>query len=193
MKKLLLLLTFLAPSVALLAQTEKGTFVVSGATNFNFSNSEQEFGVNNREVNQCNITAYSFMPSIGYFVIDNLSIGISCNISEKTEEYKNDNETKQSILSLMPSATYLFPINGPIKPFLQVGFGYSSLTQKHYNTINDSYEGYSFGLGGGFSYFINKSVSVDLGLQYTYSALDDNENAIHQNAIGGNVGFSFYF
>ena len=133
------------------------------------------------------------MPSFGYFIVNNLSIGISCNISEKTEEYKNDNETKQNIIMLMPSATFFIPIKGPIKPFLQAGFGYSSLTQKHYNTINDSYEGTTLGLGGGFSYFINKNVSIDLGVQYIYSALDDNKNAIRQNATGGNIGFSFYF
>lgn len=193
MKKLLLLLSILLPSIALIAQTEKGTFVVSGATNFNFSNSEQEFGVNNREVNQCNITAYSLMPSFGYFIIDNLSIGINGSITQRTEEYKNDTETKQTILALMPTVAYVVPIKGPIKPFAQVGFGYSSLTQRHYNTINDSYEGTAFGIGGGFSYFINKNVSLDLGIQYTYSSLDDDKKAIRQSSTGGNIGFSFYF
>lgn len=193
MKKLLIFLAFLAPSITLFAQTEKGTFVVSGATSFSFSNSEDEFGVNNREVNQRNTTAYSFMPSFGYFIIDNLSIGINGSINQSTEEYKNDNETKQTVLALIPTVAYVVPIKGAIKPFLQVGFGYSSLTQKHYNTINDSYEGTVFGIGGGFSYFINKNVSLDLGIQHTYSALDDNKNAIRRNATGGNVGFSFYF
>jgi len=193
MKKALLLLAFLAPSIALFAQTEKGTFVVSGATNLNFTSSNQKYLDDSYQVGESDISAYSFMPSMGYFVIDNLSIGINCSLSEKSEKYKGDPETKQSTLTLMPSAMYLLPINGPIKPFLQVGFGYSSITQKQYNTVNVSYEGNTFGLGGGFSYFINKSVSVDLGVQYTYISVDDDVKTIRQKAIGGNVGFSFYF
>ena len=59
-----------------------------------------------------------------------------------------------------------------------------------------SIAGTSFNGAAGLSYFINQSVTFDLGVQYSHNRLKDkmNKNEIQkQNIVAGTLGVSVFF
>ncbi|SDD29166.1 hypothetical protein [Williamwhitmania taraxaci] len=77
MKKLVLILIILMPSISIFGQTTKGNFVLSGATGLQFISSNVKTVYDGKTVSEYDVNSFSFSPSFGYFVIDNLAIGLS--------------------------------------------------------------------------------------------------------------------
>lgn len=166
-KTLSFVVMMLFVSLLTFSQTQKGRWIVSGNSTFQVSNTKPENGDGK--------TMVILSPSIGYFVIDGLAVGVDLNL------LTSDGSTAFSIL---PSASYYFDTKSQVKPFAQMGLGYSSLS-----TNNNTYGGLAVGAGAGVLYQLNDNVGVNLGLQYLRS---DYDSAI-TNTIGGLMGFSIFF
>lgn len=188
------------------SQTEQGKFVVSGATNlqFLFSNSDpsstEGMGIPVKEEN------FGVNAGFGYFMIDNLVINITGSY-DYTYRKKNDYQgypNEQSIentLSIIPSLTYFIPVEGNLRPTISFGVGYVDLKEKSNQSsapenIVYHYGGTSVNAGAGLSYFLIKSVSLDLGFQYSHNNLTDKTDKRRsqlQKNYGVRAGLSFYF
>jgi outer membrane autotransporter protein len=103
--------------------------------------------------------------------------------------------------TIMPQVNYYLPVQGKLKPFVGIGVGYLWLEQKD-SRVNEnenkvySMSGTSLSGGAGLSYFINQSVSFDLGFQYYHNHLKDKMNPEQirkQNAVSGTLGVSVFF
>ena len=189
------------------AQTNKGNFVLSGNTNLNVLFSNTSVGTDSIETGKIKNNQFAFTAAAGYFLIDNLTAGISATYSYDYTTSKPGMYGESSVgtitqaFTIMPQVNYYLPVQGKLKPFVGIGVGYLWLEQKD-SRVNEnenkvySMSGTSLSGGAGLSYFINQSVSFDLGFQYYHNHLKDKMNPEQirkQNAVSGTLGVSVFF
>lgn len=196
------LLAALSVSISSFGQTTKGSFIVSGSTGLQFGSSNAKLTYDGQTQSENDITTFSFTPSVGYFIVDNLAIGLSCNIVSNKSEMKDVGSSSSTSLMLAPTAMYYFPIDGKLRPYAQLGVGYMTMKEEMNISLigGDSDEqtlnGLAVNFGGGVSYFVSKSFSIDLSLSYSKSTLtdaDDDKGKIKQGTFGSNIGISVFF
>lgn len=179
LKTIFISLLLLASTFAF-SQTEKGKWHLSGNSSIQVANSSATF-----PWYKYTNTTITINPSVGYFVANNFSLSLDLLFISKNEEstgYPNNNN-KEITFSIIPTASYFIPTSSIIKPFAQVGIGYS--TSKRYGRSS----GLVLGAGIGIATFVSEYLSVDIGAQYLRSDL----YGFTLNTFGGIVGFSVYF
>ena len=197
--KLGFLFAVLVASMSSYGQTSKGNYIVSGSTGLQFLSSNTKNVYDGQTQNELDTKTFSFNPSVGYFIIDNLAIGLSCNITSTKYEPNEDSYSKSASTLIAPTVMYYFPVDGKIRPFAQLGLGLQSVTNKvkgGYSEDKQTLDGLAVNVGGGVSYFVSKYVSIDLYLSYTKSNLkdtDDEKFKIKQGTFGSNIGISVFF
>lgn len=193
MKKILVLVISLVCMNLISAQTEKGKFVVSGATGLQFASMKTEHSSNMFSGIKVTTNTFSIMPSFGYYIIDNLAVGVLANYASTT--IKNDGfKDTSSSLALMPFGSYYFPVEGNFRPAVQFGAGLASTA--YGSNDENKFSGFVVNFGGGASYFLNDKIAVDFGLSYTSGTLKNKENSdyeIDQNNLAGSIGLSLFF
>ncbi|WP_260395486.1 outer membrane beta-barrel protein [Elizabethkingia anophelis] len=122
MKKKLLVSACALLAMSICAQTKKGNWVVSGSTTFGFDNTSTKFKKGNVSISGPKINKFTITPSAGYFVMDNLSVGVdleftSTTTKEDNSEYKDTNNA----FVILPTATYYFTDNKVVKPYIGAG------------------------------------------------------------------------
>jgi len=192
MKRLLSLLLLIVFSSTIYAQTEKNKVMVSGGTGLQFLSSKlkpMEDGVTQYELTTNSI---SILPSIGYFIIDNLSVGLAANITSTSTKYDDYDPDVLTSIFIIPTAVYFVPMDGEIRPLGQFGVGLASISEKE----GDSAMGFALNIGGGVAYFIKENISVNGGLSYTMARLNDSDNEnvkVKQGNFGANLSLSLFF
>lgn len=182
------------------AQTEKGNWIVSGATSLGFNSNKITNKSGDVSVDGQKTTTFNVKPAIGYFVIDNLSVGIDLGYEvKKYDEYLGfEQKTKvtASTFSVLPSATYYFKTDSKAFPYVGAGAGYALNNSK--TTITAPYKTnfFQWKAKAGLAYFITPSIAVDLGLSYDQLSTTFNETQmISENKVifknfGANIGIN---
>ncbi len=213
-KRIFLYIFFISVFNIGFAQTEKGRMILTANTDIKllFGRSQPEHTHNDFD-DVIKSRDYSFKTGAGYFIADNLSVGISASYNYNYTRqqiflgtYPGDKggiyrETLATSLGIIPSATYFFPVNGNLKPNLSVGAGYlitkgQEVSDNSSQNINKQYTGLSLNGSAGIAYFINRSVSFDLNLQYSRNRLNSknaDDHNLRQNLFGALAGISVYF
>ncbi|NOU48579.1 MAG: porin family protein [Bacteroidales bacterium] len=199
MKKLILCWMVMILSIPMFAQTSKGDFVISGGTNLQFIAGNYKHVYDGTTLSKYSTNAFSLNPLVGYFVIDNLAVGLMAQFASSKDKNDDDDVYKTSQISLMPMAIYYFPVDGNFRPFLQTGIGYASqnmtYTPKNGDEDKQTYSGIGFTFGGGVAYFVAKNISFELGIAYSQSTLkdsDDEKAKVKQGNIGANISISIF-
>jgi outer membrane protein len=195
---------FLFISSFTFAQTQKGSFALSGKTNLNslFSNSTSY--TDSIETGKTKSRDFSFSAAAGYFVMDHLNAGIAVSYSY---DYSKGNltgyfisQSRTQSFSVVPQVNYFIPLEGKLKPVVGAGFGYMWLEQRD-SRVNDnnnlvySLDGIAMSGSVGVSYFVLPSVSFDLGVQFSHSDLKDHlypSQKQKTNSTGGNLGVTVF-
>jgi hypothetical protein len=146
------------------AQLQKGNVFLAGSTNSSLtvgsSGSSSNGGTFNFEY-----TKITFSPIAGYFVIDNLPVGVFIDL-----KYENlYNQEKSRTIEYGAFARYYILDANKFNPFLEgrLGFGNSITKYKYYNSeVSGSI--FSGRVGAGCTYLFNKHVGLDLLLAYDY-------------------------
>ncbi|MDJ1473322.1 outer membrane beta-barrel protein [Cytophagaceae bacterium DM2B3-1] len=170
-------------------QTDKGTFMVGGSIG-NLSFQSDYLGV-------------SFSPTVGYFVVTNLVVGLTPAFEYKTFTLMNDSKTKSTSFGIGPFVRYYFG-EGKLKPLLNASFLYYRNTVKLGDLPIDPNDpvlegdhkvkqGYKFiQLGGGIAYFLSKSIAlegiVNYGHYMDYDILGSNKS----NEVAVSLGFQIF-
>ncbi|SHL66964.1 outer membrane beta-barrel protein [Chryseobacterium polytrichastri] len=204
MKKLLV-----AGAVALFslsnAQMTKGDWVVSGNTGLGFNTTSSTVKANGKSEDGPKISKFSITPSVGYFVIDGLAVGIDLGFDSETNKYEGDKRT-YTRFSVMPTATYYFNTGGKFFPFVGAGIGYATSKTKYNfsNSIvdpilfdaNTKEDGLTWKAKAGVTYMATQSLGINLGLGfdqfYTKNTYYNTEVKTTRNNFGVNVGFSYF-
>lgn len=191
MKKIILLLTLVASfNLTVNAQTEKGKWLVSGSSNVGFNSVSTKFTANGMSVDGEKVNTFNISPSVGYFVVENLSVGLSLGFTNSSTT-EDDDKISASTFTVLPTASYFFTKNTTVKPYLGAGVGYSSYQQK-YNSVAQTNGGLAWEVGGGLAYFINPKIGINLGLGYGQVSIEDSGVTTKLNTFGSKIGFSLF-
>ncbi|AQG80110.1 hypothetical protein [Spirosoma montaniterrae] len=169
------------------AQTEKGSKLVGAQVgNLTFPTSGGGGSI------------IGLQPAIGWFVGNNLAVGVGVPFFSV-----GASGTRVTQIGITPFARYYIgPSN--VKPFLgaSVGVINTSLSGRGTGNADPSTNGI-YSVSGGLAFFINQSVSFDLGLTYTggetvavNSLLGGGLNSLTPaipESINFNLGFQVYF
>ncbi|WPO84488.1 OmpW family outer membrane protein [Chryseobacterium sp. JJR-5R] len=197
MKKLLL-----AGAVALFglsnAQMTKGDWVFSGNTGLGFNSIDTKTKVEGQTYDGAKVSTFSVTPSVGYFVIDKLAVGIDLGFTSITTKEEGDKSTISNF-SVMPTATYYFMNSSKLVPFLGAGIGYASgKTKETYSNVSQEFttNGLAWKVKGGVTYMATQSLGINLGVSFDQFANKETyfgteyKNTV--NTFGVNVGFSYF-
>lgn len=191
----LLLLTLFAYSA--FAQTEKGKYFFGALTRLNAGIIEHSRVQDNVTTLSERITQFSFIPHAGYFIKDNLALGLEVSLSfSNTEDYDYDSTERESTLAFSPFSRYYFG-DKKVRPFLYASGGIGRYKTKYRSTITDfksdsTYTLIFYSLGAGTGFFLNDAISIEL--EFRYGRLSSKENGFGtiQNAFVLNAGFSIF-
>ncbi|WP_415327467.1 outer membrane protein [Chryseobacterium sp. MMS23-Vi53] len=201
MKKLLL-----AGAVALFglsnAQMTKGDWVISGDTGLGFNNVSTTIKVGDQSVDGPKVNTFSISPSVGYFVIDKLAVGIELGYMNTTTKYQGLKSTTSSF-SGMPTATYYFANSTKFVPFLGAGIGYASVKNTDEANVmgtvvknETTTDGLAWKVKGGVTYMATQSLGLNLGISYDQfsnkETIMNTDVKTNVKTFGVNVGFSYF-
>lgn len=135
-------------------------------------------------------TTFNLIPKVGYFVIENLAVGIDVNVatsSEKEGDYKNT----QTLLSAGPFVRYYIPTE-KVWPFAELGGSLGSLKNKYDSGTSDSESKSSANSiwgGAGIAVPVGNHVTFDGLVGYKSITVKDKENNDdNYRTIMGTVG-----
>lgn len=204
MKKVLLSMLFLATMNMSAQDTEfespysKGSFTVGGG--FSLSSSEN----NSVDGDSYESKGYSITPSVGYFIEDNLVIGVNGTYNNlKTEEDENGvNSTRDyANYSIGAYAEKYYNIYKRFFFNISGDFRYANNDDEE-NDLKNSF--YIVGVSPGISCVINKHMSIKVGFEniigYTYRTYENTGGEGSSYGLKTNlgdsdlsVGFRYFF
>lgn len=203
MKKLLSAALLIAACQAN-AQTEKGNWVITGASKLDFNSGKTVSKSNGISVEGQKSTTLSFAPSAGYFVVKNLAVGLEFeyNITTSHEDLPGpggieNKKIKNVLLSALPSLTYYFSTDSKAFPYVGAGAGYALGRSKiQGDNIKNDTNFFHWKVKGGIAYMVSEKVAVDLGLNYdqlstTYN-FSTGSNKLYFKNFGAQIGISIF-
>lgn len=181
MKRLLVLMSLLI-SLQGYTQISKGKFMVNGTIYGKYDNENDEYiySDNNLYNKNYNIYSFSFEPQIDYFIIKNLSVGLTPKMGFTNTIYSKNTSTSEFNLGGGISVIKYFGAK-KILPFIGLSAGISKENNKFTGNIMDSvndetylgtikgsdwYQDYTTKVG--IVYFVNKQVGINFLMKYTY-------------------------
>jgi hypothetical protein len=206
----LIIVICLAGAASLQAQTEKGHWLIGassrtsagflglpgsepcimnlGFSTFNYKDDSGE------EYDPEKFTSINLSPQAGYFVIDNLVVGLDMNLAfmkySTTGEYSSDYKT--NFFTAGPFVRYYIPA-GKVYPFFEAGAAFGT------QSVGDSDDTYKssvqcYGGGAGLAVPLGKKATFDTMLTYNSLSIKDKEdNPDNFRTILGTFGIKFGF
>jgi hypothetical protein len=136
------------------------------------------------------LTTISFMPRVGYFVIDGLGI-----YAAPMFENSSYGDASQSMFAFFVAPVYAFDLKSTVFPFIGAMVGYNSMNIDNGNT-DQTYSGLSYGGMGGIAVVLGKNALMNVALGYrmiTANPEDWEGDRIGSNQFDIEVGFSVFF
>lgn len=204
---LILLVIGLLLTGSLMAQmTRQGNFILGSTIGFSSANSNitQDKGTGETTKENPYSTQLSVAPSIGYFLIDNLPLGIRLDYTFNRVKDQNGLKAEDSNVLFGPFARYYIPMKHNLYFFGEAGFGFgNSRDTKDLETgtqkINTNL--FSFGVGPGATIIATNAFGLEALVKYNYahSKFDTEILGVKQNTtsstnqISISLGVQFYF
>ena len=168
----LVVLLFLSSTVVF-GQLEKGNIFIQGSSSIGFSSEKYTYISGGTSTESSKSTSFRFSPKVGYFIIDNLPVGLLMDIyTYKNKAIDSDNKNTNNEFLIGPFARYYFLAQEKLKPMAEVyaGFGGSKAKYEYSSYTNESQYGIiKIGFGVGASYFVTNNVAIDMLIGYNSS------------------------
>jgi hypothetical protein len=165
----LFLLLFLS-STLVFGQFAKGNFFIQGSSSIGFSTEKYTYISGGTSTESSKSTHFGFKPKVGFFVIENLPVGLAIHVDTyKSKGIDTDNENSSNDFIIGPFARYYFLPQEKLKPTaeLYVGFGGSKDKSTYSGNKTESKYGiFEFSIGAGASYFVTEHVAFDVLIAY---------------------------
>lgn len=169
-------------------QISKGTFRIGPSLAYNGSTQEID-GLDGK----FKTSTTSLEATAGYFLIDNLELGLSAKLTSTKSEFDSDEQTSSGTV-IGPELTYMVGLSDKVYLPLSVGVGFNS------QTIDDGSDeitlsGWGYGAGTGLEYIIENRLGARLSLIYSFGSLqdDDSDLEIDSSLFQVGIGVNFYF
>lgn len=168
----LVVLLFLSSTVVF-GQLEKGKIFIQGSSSIGFSSEKYTYISGGTSTESSKSISFGFSPKVGYFIIDNLPIGLLIDVyTYKNKATDSDNENTSNELLIGPFARYYFLAQDDLKPMAEVYASFGGSKDKYdYSSYTNEYKYgiFKFGIGAGASYFVTDHVAIDMLIGYNSS------------------------
>jgi hypothetical protein len=201
MKKLFILafISLVALSVCR-AQTTQGSMMLGGGISYENVSYKNMYDTDGTQ------TSLYFIPTFGYFVADNLAVGINLGIMS-SDETEGEYDSKYTEFGVGPILRWYKPTsNEDFSFFLQASVMYSMGNETYSNGFAETEIASSqldIGVSPGFAYFFNEHWSAEIAFRgIGVSAIDPNKDAKNDNitsfvfginSFAPSLGVRFYF
>lgn len=214
-KWILMVSLFVVPFSGVFSQTEKGQVLLGISSRYSLNPIEVGISLpdmmslgfstvkfksdddNTDDSETTKFNCFNLMPKAGYFVIDNLAVGIDLQLAMYSMKETYDSYTYNdhgTVFSAGPFLRYYFPVS-KIMPYLEAGgsFGSAKTTYEYENEEEESKMSMnSFSAGAGISAPLGDKVALDLMLGYLSMTMKDKEdNPDNERMVIGTVGLKF--
>jgi hypothetical protein len=180
MKKVLFAAFLLVSSNAIFAQVDKGQWLVGGSAGFNHSSQGDD-----------KQTDISIAPDAGYFVINQLAVGLAPTFDYTKTKTKSGSTTisgSSTTYSLAPFVRYYFmPSGEQVNIFADASYGFGSSKVKGGSSVSANY----YQIKAGPAIFLTPNTALELALYYRSfggDAYPDDRN----NNFGLSAGFQIH-
>lgn len=186
--------------------TRQGNFILGSTVGFSSASSKvvQDKGSGAEDTQNPYSIQLSLAPSIGYFLVDNVPLGIRLDYTFGKVKDQSGKRTEDSNVLFGPFARYYLPMNNNMYFFGEAGFGFgNSRDTKDLETgtqkINTNL--FSFGIGPGVTIIATNAVGLEALVKYNYarSKFDTEILGVKQNTtsntnqISISLGVQLYF
>jgi len=186
--------------------TNQGNFLTGATLGFSSSASTISFLSDNGDLDDQGPTSlqFNFAPNIGYFLIDDLALGLNMDVTFSRLEEPNTDRTEDSDLLFGPFVRYYFPLEDGLAFFGEVSFGFGNAADDIYigetrQSINTTI--FATGFGPGFTIVSRNGLGIEAIFKYNYAHSKFNTvlNAINQETITRSnqfdisLGVQYYF
>lgn len=185
-------------SLATFGQTERGKFLILAGTNLSFSSLSHEYESDGNSADAGSSSQFDLTLGGGYFVHDNIALGIEVSYDRTSTEYSDGDKEVMSASAISPFVRAYIGSYTVARPFVQAGIGFGK-HKGEYTSANYFSEGsedlFLYSLSGGVSFFLNDIISLDILLAYVYSSLESDAGSSSKYIISGfgsNIGFSIF-
>ncbi len=214
MKKQALIITLAiltASSTLLTAQTTKGKFLlgelsyieflgngVLGSTNLGYTTFQSKSDGDNSDDSKDKMFSVNIVPRAGYFVIDNLAVGLDVFLATESHKAMDDAyKSTSTFFAVGPFVRYYVPTKKVI-PFAEVNYSIGSRTGKTEFDGNEpstyKYGIQLYGAGLGLAVPLGEKVTFDAIAGYhAYVNKDKEDNDNNERMVAGTIGLKLGF
>ena len=176
MKKFTILAIALCATIGTYAQYSQGRMLAGGSVEFSTTTSKVKGSGNSVTLGKS--TSFSFAPQFGYFIIDNLAVGASLDLSlsKWKDEFDDDDNSSSTSIEIQPTVRYYLPQN--IFFQAQVGLGTAKEKEGSGNVQEFKYNTFSWAIAAGYAFFLNDNVALEPILGYGAQSLNNKDNDV---------------
>ena len=170
-------------------QIARGTWSLGPEVDYSSNKIELDgFDIENRS------SDLSLSATIGYYVIDNLEIGITAGIFSNKDE-TNGFESSQTGFSIGPNIEYKVTLSDQFYLPIGAGLAYNTATNDDDDNTEFTLTGISYGLYTGIEFVANNKLGAFLHIGPSFGSLKEDETELEFDAttVGAGVGFRVYF
>ncbi len=210
MRKLILLWisTILAGNILQAQVTEGGNFIIGSTVGFSTANSKvtQTEGTGTVKEQNPFSTQIAIAPNIGYFLLDNLALGIRMDYTFSNVRDQNNNSAENSNVLFGPFMRYYLPMSQANDFFIfgEAGFGFGNsrdLKELATGTQRINTNLFAFGVGPGVTVIASNAVGLEAVMKYNFarSEFDTQIGGVNANTttrtnqVSVSLGLQFYF
>lgn len=136
------------------------------------------------------MTNFGLIPEVGYFVIDDLAVGLDINVSYTSSKSEEGDKSSTSYMAAGPFVRYYFPMT-KVSPFIELNSSFGKHVDKY---EDEDFKTNITSLGGvvGLAFPLGEKVTFDFAAGYNSLMLKEPEdNEANAKTIIGTIGFRF--
>jgi outer membrane protein len=141
-------------------------------------------------------TTINLLPKVGYFIIDNLVVGLDLSVSSYTAKYSSDSKSTMTYLGVGPFIRYYIP-GTSVMPFFEIGGLLGTLNEKYTSgSYSDSYKYGMMSIGGGAGMAVKLGDKVMFDIMAGYNSMTEKEKENNENnvrTVYGTLGIKLGF
>ncbi|MGC1471481.1 MAG: outer membrane beta-barrel protein [Psychroserpens sp.] len=194
---------FLLVLTSCLLQAQEGEFNAKTKGSYFANGSASIFSTTNKVGDDSsNSFSIDFVPRAGYFIMDNLAIGLGLVISsnnETTDDLFGEQEVTTTGFGITPLARYYFENNLFAEAAVGIGFTNTKFGGDTIPGLDGDMKSNSFGfrIGAGYALFLGDHIAVEPSINYSWEDInpEDAPSDFKQSlsSIFLNIGITAFF
>ena len=184
MKKLLLALALAVPATTFASDIAAGAIEVKGGSKLSFGSTTAKPDGGDKSTD----TTIALDAGAAYYLTPSFGVGLELSYEHTTTKETGLPSETFSAISIGPKAVYEIGLAPQTSAFVEGMVGISKADIAGFEV-----DGWGFGLGAGVKYFFSRSVSGNVGLNYSLNKFDSNGLKTDVSNLALGFGLSAYF